>query len=37
MSEIIPGLFIGNMADARNLNVLKRNGITHILCAAGEI
>ena len=37
MSQIIPGLFIGSMADARNLNALKRNRVTHILCAAGEL
>ena len=37
MSQIKKGLFIGNFRDAQDINFLKRNGVTHILCSAAEL
>ena len=37
MSQISKELFIGNLYDAKDFNLLKKKGITHILCAAGEL
>lgn len=37
MSRIRSKLYIGNYRDAQNITMLKRNKISHILCAAGEL
>lgn len=37
MSFITNGIFIGDYMDAGDLEFLQLNGITHILCAAGEL
>jgi atypical dual specificity phosphatase len=37
LSEIEPGVFVGNLAAATNINLLKRSGITHILIAGVEM
>lgn len=37
MSLIKKGLLVGNERDSRDLKSLKRNGVTHILCAAQEL
>ena len=31
LSEIIPGLYLGNLTDAQNMKALKHHNITHIL------
>ena len=37
MSEIIPGLYIGNFAESKSLAFLTKAGITHILAVAWEL
>lgn len=37
MNKIIDGLYLGNFEAANNTISLKRNGITHILTAAGML
>lgn len=37
MSLIKKGLYIGNFRDAQDLHFLQRNGISHVLCSAGEL
>ena len=36
MNEIEPGLYLGDVYDAKDIKELKKNNITHILCAAQE-
>ncbi len=31
MDEILPNLYLGNLRDTNNIDLLKSNGITHIL------
>lgn len=37
MSKITNKIYLGNWFDAQNINFLKRNKISHILCCAGEL
>jgi atypical dual specificity phosphatase len=37
MSKIMEGLYLGSWKEAKNINWLKKNKITHILCAAAEL
>jgi hypothetical protein len=37
MSEIEPGVYLGNLHAATNKNLLARHGITHVLIAGIEM
>lgn len=38
MSEVFPGLFLGDSEAADNLKLLRKKGVTHVVnCAAGQV